>query len=540
MMGTRTESEKMVLESDTVKDLVNGTEMQSKIWQSQRKDLWVNQMIQYLEQKNLPEDTARAKEILTTATNFFIDNQTKVLYREHQPNPRATPDVIYEQLVLPSLAVEEVLRQAHDIPHVGAHRGHQKVYLARTPHVHIREMYVTTKNYVQSCHVCARRKCPRRRYQLPLIPTEVGNQQPFAEVEIDHVGPMSSSNGMKYVFTIVDAFTRFGIGIAMSSIEAEKVAQALMDHLILRFGCPEIIRSNNTSNFRSKLRDELMGLLDIRQQFGSPYYPQSQARVERWNASLMQAVSMYCDGKPKTWTKYLQSVIFAYNTSLHSQTGQIPFTMVHSFPATIPHFRNLKTPHEGMIGEIQDYMGSAADSALRSRDAMAEKLKAKKLYNKNRHDKTNTRPAQLKVGDEVWVYDDPHVKGHSRKLRAHKWHGPYVILRVCDSGVTFQLSTTGKRRLNHLVHASRVIKLISRNMPPIVAPEPNDYPHVTLDPLLYPEEEKEPVLGTIETTDEVPQLPIYVAERNMEERDNGMGGHDFKVRWRGCDASCDQ
>jgi pyrroline-5-carboxylate reductase len=64
------------------------------------------------------------------------------------------------------------------------------------------------------------------------VPNEVGHQQPFHEVEIDHVGPMTSSNGMKYVFTIVDAFSRFAIAIAMPSIEAEKVATALMEHLI--------------------------------------------------------------------------------------------------------------------------------------------------------------------------------------------------------------------------------------------------------------------------------------------------------------------
>jgi hypothetical protein len=158
--STRSKSERITLEASHIKDTIS-EEIQENIAASQRQDLWTNQMIQYLENKELPEDVTRAREILTTNTKFFIDLQTKVLYREHQPNPKSSPDLIYEQLVLPNSAVEEVLRQAHDIPHVGAHRGHAQVYLALAPHVYFDKMYACIKNYVQSCTVCAKHKSPR-------------------------------------------------------------------------------------------------------------------------------------------------------------------------------------------------------------------------------------------------------------------------------------------------------------------------------------------------------------------------------------------
>jgi hypothetical protein len=108
--------------------MIRSEEVQNNIAASQRQDLWVNQMIQYLEQKELPDDVTRAREILSTSAKFFIDLRTNALYREHQPNPKSNPDIIYEQQVLPSSAVEEVMRQAHDNPYIGAHRGYAKVY----------------------------------------------------------------------------------------------------------------------------------------------------------------------------------------------------------------------------------------------------------------------------------------------------------------------------------------------------------------------------------------------------------------------------
>ena len=114
----------------------------------------------------------------------------------------------------------------------------------------------------------------------------------------------------------------------MTAIDAEKTAKVIYDKLILRFGCPSIIRMDNESNLKASLISELLTLMDITPKHEAPYHPQSQSRAERWKATLMESVSMFCQGRNKPWSKQLQSLVFAYNMSVHSSTLEVPFNVV--------------------------------------------------------------------------------------------------------------------------------------------------------------------------------------------------------------------
>ena len=501
-----------------IKNLIHETSMQKKISENQKKDVWVKEMIDYLKENKLPRDLVREKEILNTSTQYFMDEEHDILYREFQPNPHHKPTVLYEQLVLPDSMVAEILYQTHDVPYIGGHRGHQKVYLTLQPHVYFKNMYTVTKNYVKSCQICAKRKSPRRKFRTPIVSNMVGEPIPFHCVEIDFIGPLTPSEGKRYIMTVIDAFSRFGIGVPLPNISAESTAKAIMDHVVLKYGTPAIIRSDNGPQLRSNMLSNLENLLEIKHVFGAPYHPQSQAKVERWNGTLMQAVSMYCSGNPRTWNKYLQKVIFSYNISVHSQTKQVPFEVVHTFGATIPCFANLKPRQEGLVGDIQEYMAETAIVATQSRDRLLEEVKKGQIYNKIHHDKTNTQKTKLNIGNLVWVYNPPIKKGVSKKLIGQRWIGPYRLERLCESGVTFELSTPNKRKVPVIVHCNRIKPFVSRKLIPVVAPNMDNYDHKPIPQHYYPKQDQSPILRSFETTDGSEQPAIYEAKKNSSRQ----------------------
>ena len=132
-------------------------------------------MKDYLQSGKLTDDESYNKWMITESEKFFIDSGTNILHRIYQPNPKVCPKLIYEQVVLPNSMVSEVLRSCHDISYHGGHANVRQTYLKLIPHVYFRKMFVIVENYVKSCEVCARRKTPRNKRDIPTMsPALVG------------------------------------------------------------------------------------------------------------------------------------------------------------------------------------------------------------------------------------------------------------------------------------------------------------------------------------------------------------------------------
>ena len=83
---------------------------------------------------------------------------------------------------------------------------------------------------------------------MPIIDT------PFQREEVDLVGPHEprTENRNKYILTLVDYATRYPEAVALSSIEIEAVAEALVS-IFSRVGVPKVILTDMGSQFTSAL-----------------------------------------------------------------------------------------------------------------------------------------------------------------------------------------------------------------------------------------------------------------------------------------------
>ncbi len=109
-------------------------------------------------------------------------------------------------------------------------------------------------------------------------------QRRFEHVHVDIVGPLPSSSGFSYLFTVIDRTTRWPEAIPLAGISAAECAAALFSGWIQRFGVPAYITSDRRTQFTSSLWAALCELLSITHIQTTAYHPQSNSLVERFNA----------------------------------------------------------------------------------------------------------------------------------------------------------------------------------------------------------------------------------------------------------------
>ena len=105
---------------------------------------------------------------------------------------------------------------------------------------------------------------------------------------MDIVGPLPrSKSGNRYVLVICDYATRYPEAIPLRSIDAEHIAEELIK-VFAQVGVPREILTDQGSNFTSQLLAELYRLLHVHPIRTSPYHPQTDGLVERFNKTLKE------------------------------------------------------------------------------------------------------------------------------------------------------------------------------------------------------------------------------------------------------------
>ena len=87
----------------------------------------------------------------------------------------------------------------------------------------------------------------------------------FSTMAVDILGPMTmaTSSRAKHVLVLTDLFTMYAIAVPLVSTDASDVAQAIVEHWVLKFGAPNALRTGQGKIFGSKLIKEMCRLLGI-------------------------------------------------------------------------------------------------------------------------------------------------------------------------------------------------------------------------------------------------------------------------------------
>lgn len=144
-------------------------------------------------------------------------------------------------------------------------------------------------HYCRSCHACQVAGKPNQVIPpAPLNPiTLLGD--PFEHVLIDCVGPLpKTKSGNQFLLTVMCLSTRFPEAIHLRKVTAPVVVKALLK-FFSTFSLPEIVQSDQGTNFVSKLFKQVMQTLAITHRTSTAYHPESQGALERFHQTILPA-----------------------------------------------------------------------------------------------------------------------------------------------------------------------------------------------------------------------------------------------------------
>jgi transposase InsO family protein len=80
---------------------------------------------------------------------------------------------------------------------------------------------------------------------------------------------------------------------------------------------------------------QLLDNFQITHNFSTPYHPQTNGLVERFNRTLCESLAKLSTNTNE-WDKYISPVLFAYRTSKQSTTKITPFYLTYGREAKLP------------------------------------------------------------------------------------------------------------------------------------------------------------------------------------------------------------
>jgi Integrase zinc binding domain/Integrase core domain len=358
----------------------------------------------------------KIKQLEKESRNF--EEKNGILYRKR----------INEKMlrVLKEDEIDSVLFMMHNHP-TGGHFGKDATYNRINTRFWWKRMYKDIEEYIKTCDSCQRRG--NKGGMGYLNPIKVGKA--FERIGIDFVGPLGRTRkGNKYILVVTDYLTKWPEAKAMKEATAENVVEFIYKRIICRHGCPKIILSDRGTHFKNKLVEGLCKKFEIKHKLSSPYHPQTNGLVERFNRTLCESLAKVSENENE-WDEHIDSVLFAYRTIKNNTTKKTPFFMVYGREAILP-IEDLE-PGENFGKLAITSRTFDLINLTEERSKALENIEKSQIQQKRRHDKQIKGETKFEIGDKVLLKDAAKEKQHSGKLR-FKWKGPYYIHDIIGKG----------------------------------------------------------------------------------------------------------
>src|SRR6185295_3482481 len=283
----------------------------------------------FLETANFPTSFTRCQRKQLESQSKFYIIKNNLLYKQDRRKQKT------HQLlkVIQKHEVEPILYLMHNHP-IGAHLGTDKMFGKIQDKYYWPHMYKHIKNYVQTCDTCQK----RGKYRIPGPLQPIPVEAPFHRIGIDFVGPLPTTTQQnKYIIVATDYMTKWPEAKAVPKADAKNTVDFIYEDIICRHGCPTYLQSDRGTHFNNELVKILTQKFEIQHLLSTPYHPQTNGLVERFNRTLCESLAKLTD-QGKDWDIFIPSVLFAYRTAKQSTTKFTPFYLTYGREAKFPNF----------------------------------------------------------------------------------------------------------------------------------------------------------------------------------------------------------
>ncbi|XP_057745072.1 uncharacterized protein LOC130962933 [Arachis stenosperma] len=345
---------------------------------------WLDPITNYLEHGQVPDDEKDAVKLRREAAKYAVIQGQ--LFRKGLSQPLLKclhPD-----------QTDYVLREVHEGccgHHIGGKALARKLIRAG---YYWPSMMADSKEFVKKCIKCQQNanfaKAPAS--ELSLLTTS----RPFAQWGIDLLGPFPVGPGQ----------------------------------VITQFGIPEVVISDNGTQFADKKFTEFLNGLGIRQRFSSVEHPRTNGQVESANKVILSGLKKRLDNKKGAWADELASVLWSYRTTEQSSTKETPFRLTYGVDAVIPVEIGEPSPRlllKGVEETVEkDLIDEAREMAHLTETALKQRIAL-------RYD-TKVLKRDFEPDDLVLRRNDIGSPTPGEGKLAANWEGPYRVKKVMGKG----------------------------------------------------------------------------------------------------------
>lgn len=352
--------------------------------------------------------------------------------------------------VVPKSKRKEILYICHNNASSG-HLGIFKTYSRVISKYYWPKLRADVKTYVSKCKTCQEQK-PEQRLKAGEMGSKPNITQCWQYISTDIIGPLvTSTKQNKYILTVVDYFSKFTLFFPMRNSNTKTIIRLLEENVFLTFGVPEILKTDNGVQFKSKDFSIFLKNYGVKL-FTNPLYHPEANFSERYNRVIKTMISSFIEDNQKLWDKNLSKLACALRTSKSEVTGGTPY------------FVNFGT--EMILDGNEYHQGRNKSLAIgdsirhNTSNTKSEKMKEIQNFVKNKLEKSHLkakheynlrhRPIQYSPGDFVWKKEyslSDASKNFSAKL-AKKFTGPYKIIKKLGINVYELQDKNGRSKGN--------------------------------------------------------------------------------------------
>ena len=277
--------------------------------------------------------------------------------------------------------------------------------------------------WTRCCPQCQEQKVVR--YQKTALKNFPGNEGRMEIIHVDTVGPLTESEGFKYLLTCKDRGTGFLVACPIRDKTAREVATNFERTFIAVFGPPAIIVSDNGTEFVNAIFRQLLKKNGIQHRRTTPYHPQANGLVERCHRELRRCVRIL--EQPEQWVQHLPYWVLQMNNSSSDR---------NSFSA---HQRTF-----GQAGRIPGHVNFLPE--WDSQQVTTENTEVfQELMSHHKKKKRPLKTVEEYIDRRLYLSDFAYVKNENRTCKLKKvWLGPYRILKREEKYFTLLIKGKGK------------------------------------------------------------------------------------------------
>ena len=215
------------------------------------------------------------------------------------------------------------------------HNGTHRTYVLLKQLYYWKGLKLSVEKHIKRCYQCQRRNkqvvnYAKFHFDMATFPMQF--------ISMDLIGEFHppTSKKHKYALTVICMLTGYVLCVPLKTKTAEEVIQAYIDHVYSRFGGSLKILSDNGTEFKNKLFEQIAKELGVEYKlYTLPYHPASNGHIEGFYAFLKACIAKHVAPQLE-WDALIPLACAAYNFIPNEHSKESPFFLMFGRDPVLP------------------------------------------------------------------------------------------------------------------------------------------------------------------------------------------------------------